>query len=116
MPNVIQLVEQLAAQGVGFRSLAEAIDTTTPTGRLLFHVAGAFSLFERDLISERTNVGLPEAAVRGPRGGETRALTGEKRQALDAMHTSGATPSAIAAIATALGVSRAVFRRAINGA
>lgn len=82
LPHLIELVEKLATQGAEFRSLTEAIDTSTPTGRLLFHVAGAFSQFERDLISERTKVGLAEAAARGRHGGRPRVITDEKRQAL----------------------------------
>jgi DNA invertase Pin-like site-specific DNA recombinase len=50
----------------GFRSLTEAIDTTTPGGRLIFHIFGAPGQFERDLIQERTRAGLTAAAAPRP--------------------------------------------------
>lgn len=50
MPHLIETIGALEARGVGFRSLTEAIDTTTPGGRLIFHVFGALGQFERDLI------------------------------------------------------------------
>jgi DNA invertase Pin-like site-specific DNA recombinase len=54
LPHLIETVASLATRGVGFRSLTEAIDTTTSGGRLVFHLFGALSQFERDLIQERT--------------------------------------------------------------
>ncbi len=50
LPHLIETVTALSKRGVGFRSLTEAIDTTTPGGRLIFHIFGALSQFERDLI------------------------------------------------------------------
>ena len=63
---------------MGFRSLTEAIDTTTPPGRLVFHIFGALGQFERDLIRERTGAGLAAAAARGRKGGRPVAATPEK--------------------------------------
>ena len=54
LPHLIETIGALEARGIGFRSLTEAIDTTTPGGRLIFHVFGALGQFERDLIRERT--------------------------------------------------------------
>jgi DNA invertase Pin-like site-specific DNA recombinase len=69
---------------VGFRSLTEAIDTTTPGGRLVFHLFAALGQFERDLIRERTRAGLVAAAARGRRGGRQPVVTAEKlRRAQD---------------------------------
>ena len=65
MTHLLQAVADLEARGIGFRSLTEQIDTTTPTGRLVFHVFGALGQFERDLIRERRMPGWP----RQPRGG-----------------------------------------------
>jgi DNA invertase Pin-like site-specific DNA recombinase len=67
--HLVETVGSLAARGVGFRSLTEAIDTTTPGGRLVFHLFAALGQFERDLIRERTRAGLAAAAARGRRGG-----------------------------------------------
>ncbi len=78
MTHLLQTVADLEARGVGFRSLTEAIDTTTPTGRLVFHIFGALGQFERDLIRERTGAGLAAAAARGRKGGRPIAATLEK--------------------------------------
>ena len=66
MAHLIDTVHELEARGVGFRSLTEGVDTTTPGGTLVFHIFGALAQFERDLIRERTNAGLKaaEAAAR----------------------------------------------------
>ena len=78
LPHLIETVTDLAMRGVGFRSLTEAIDTTTPGGRLVFHIFGALSQFERDLIQERTRAGLAAAATRGRKGGRKPAVTEDK--------------------------------------
>jgi DNA invertase Pin-like site-specific DNA recombinase len=78
MTHLLQTVAELEGRGVGFRSLTENIDTTTPTGRLVFHFFGALGQFERDLIRERTNAGLAAAAARGSKGGRPIAVTPEK--------------------------------------
>lgn len=72
LPHLMETVTALSERGVGFRSLTEAIDTTTPGGRLIFHIFGALGQFERDLIQERTRAGLTAAAARG-RWGRTQA-------------------------------------------
>jgi DNA invertase Pin-like site-specific DNA recombinase len=59
--HLVDTVTGLADRGVGFRSLQEAIDTTTPGGKLVFHVFAALAEFERDLIRERTSAGLAAA-------------------------------------------------------
>ena len=75
MTHLLETVGKLEAEGIGFRSLTENIDTTTPTGRLVFHIFGALGQFERDLIRERTNAGLRAAAARGRRGGRPKVIT-----------------------------------------
>ena len=80
LPHLIETIGALEARGVGFRSLTEAIDTTTPGGRLIFHVFGALGQFERDLIRERTRAGLTAAAARGRKGGRKPVVTAEKLQ------------------------------------
>ena len=69
MKQLIETVEKLEGQGIGFRSLTEAIDTTTPGGKLVFHIFGALAEFERSMIRERTRAGLDAARARGRRGG-----------------------------------------------
>ncbi len=80
LPHLIETIGALEARGVGFRSLTEAIDTTTPGGRLIFHVLGALGQFERDLIRERTVAGLTAARARGRKGGRKPVVTAEKLQ------------------------------------
>ncbi|RVT87402.1 recombinase family protein [Rhodobacteraceae bacterium CCMM004] len=75
MKQLVETVEGLEARGAGFRSLTEAIDTTTPGGRPVFHIFGALAEFERSIIRERTCAGLDAARARGRTGGRPRKLT-----------------------------------------
>lgn len=77
LAHLIQITARLEAAGIGFRSLSEAIDTTTASGRLLFHVMGAIAEFERSLISERTRAGMAAAKARGQHLGRERKLSEE---------------------------------------
>lgn len=68
--HLVTLIDQLRDRNVGFRSVCDgAIDTTTPSGELIFHVFSALAQFERRLIQERTNAGLAVARARGRHGG-----------------------------------------------
>jgi DNA invertase Pin-like site-specific DNA recombinase len=78
LPHLIETITALEKRGVGFRSITEAIDTTTPGGRLVFHLFGALGQFERDLIRERTRAGLSAAAARGRKGGRKPVVTSDK--------------------------------------
>jgi DNA invertase Pin-like site-specific DNA recombinase len=91
LPHLIETVSQLEKRGVGLRSLTEAIDTTTPGGRLIFHVFGALGQFERDLIRERTRAGLSAAAARGRRGGRKPVVTADKLERAKALLAKGLT-------------------------
>jgi DNA invertase Pin-like site-specific DNA recombinase len=73
--DLIEKVQDLTKRGIGFRSLTEGFDTTTPGGRLLFHVLGALAQFERDLVVERTKHGMAAARRRGSRVGAVPKLT-----------------------------------------
>lgn len=74
LKQLIETVTMLAERGIELRSLKENLDTTTPTGKLLFHIIGAMAEFERDVISERTQAGLEAARARGRRGGRPKAI------------------------------------------
>ncbi|NOG74064.1 MULTISPECIES: recombinase family protein [Roseicella] len=89
LPHLIETVAALERRGVGFRSLTEAIDTTTPGGRLVFHLFAALGQFERDLIRERTRAGLAAAAARGRTGGRRPAVTEEKLRRARALIAKG---------------------------
>lgn len=69
MKQLIETVEDLDRKRIGFRSLTEAIDTTTDGGKLISHIFGALAEFERSIIRERTRAGLDAARARGRRGG-----------------------------------------------
>ena len=74
LKQLIETVTLLGEQGIELRSLKENIDTTTSTGKLMFHIIGAMAEFERDVISERTQAGLEAARARGRRGGRPKAI------------------------------------------
>lgn len=80
LKDLIAWVAWLEQEGIGLRSLQEALDTTTPSGKLTFHIFGALAEFERQLIQERTQAGLRVARARGRLGGRPKALPAEKRQ------------------------------------
>ncbi|NTW42806.1 MAG: recombinase family protein [Cellulomonadaceae bacterium] len=110
--HLVQMVADLEARGIGFRSLTEAIDTTTAGGRLMLHVFAALAEFERDLIRARTVAGLDAARARGRVGGRPTVMTPERRAAADELlKRPGAS---VAAVARALGVSRASLRRYVE--
>jgi len=77
--DLIQTVNALGDRGVEFRSLMEAIDTSSSGGRLVFHVLAAMAEFERAIISERTRAGMEAARAKGRRIGRRPALTSEQR-------------------------------------
>lgn len=72
--HLLETVEGLEARGMKFRSLTEAMDTSTSGGKLILSVLGAMAEFERALISERTKAGLEAARLRGRKGGRPRKL------------------------------------------
>lgn len=110
--HLTQTVNALAERGIGFRSLTEKLDTTTPAGKLVFHIFAALAKFERDIIRERTNAGLAAARARGRKGGRRPKLTPGKlataRQLYDAK---GKT---VAEIAEIVGVARSTLYRALD--
>jgi DNA invertase Pin-like site-specific DNA recombinase len=75
LQHLIETLNLLRDRGIEFISLTEQIDTTTPGGKLIFHIMGALAEFERDLIRERTNAGLAAARARGKKGGRPKKLT-----------------------------------------
>ena len=104
LKDLIVLVGQLETGGIGFKSLTEAIDTTTNSGKLIFHIFSALAEFERTLIQERTRAGLTAARARGRKGGRPQKLSAGQAQLLyqlydDKKHT-------LAEICSVLGVGR----------
>lgn len=79
LKDLIELVTQLEACAIGLKSLQESLDTSSSSGKLIFHIFGALAEFERNLIRERTQAGLQAARARGRKGGRPKALDADKR-------------------------------------
>ncbi|MER0442837.1 recombinase family protein [Emticicia sp. W12TSBA100-4] len=80
LKHLLEVVSELNSKEVGIRSINDAIDTTTPQGRLFFNISASFAEFERDLIRERTKSGLEAARARGRKGGRRQGMTKEAEQ------------------------------------
>lgn len=80
LKDVLHIRERIGDAGAGFRSLTEAIDTTTPAGRMMMQMVGAFAEFERAMIQERTSAGLAAARAEGRIGGRRKKLDPVKRR------------------------------------
>jgi DNA invertase Pin-like site-specific DNA recombinase len=80
LKDLIELVNDLKVRNVDFVSLSDGIDTGTAVGKLMFHLVGAFAEFERNIISERTKIGLASARARGRTGGKPKGLTAEAQK------------------------------------
>jgi len=110
LQDLLTIVELIRKKGAGFRSLAEDIDTTTPAGRLVFHVFASIAQFERERISERTREGLAAARQRGRVGGRPPALTDDQRDEVRKMRDEDG--RGIAELARLFKVSPNTIRRA----
>jgi DNA invertase Pin-like site-specific DNA recombinase len=112
LKDLIETLNSLNKRGIGFKSITEAIDTTTPGGKLIFHIMGALAEFERDIITQRTNAGLAAARARGKTGGRPKKLDMKKvamAKKLYEDHT-----NTIAEICTILGIGRTAFYRYVR--
>ena len=89
LEDLLHLMELVEGKGAGFRSLTEAIDTTTPAGRMMMQLVGAFAEFERAMIRERTKAGLDQARQEGRIGGRRPKLTPQQKEEIRAAVTSG---------------------------
>ena len=113
LKQLIETVEALETRRIGFRSLTEDIDTTTPGGRLVFHLFASLAEFERSIIRERTLAGLIAARARGRTGGRPPSL---KPKDLTAARALLADPDIMVEdVARRLGVSPATLYRHLPG-
>lgn len=80
LKDVLHLMDRIASAGAGFRSLTEAIDTTTAAGRMMMQMLRSFAEFERAMIRERTTSGLAQARAEGRIGGRRKKLDPKKRR------------------------------------
>jgi DNA invertase Pin-like site-specific DNA recombinase len=113
MPHLVATVHELAACGVGFKSLAESIDTTSAAGRLVLHIFASLADFERELIRERTRDALAAKKRRGEPVGRRRALSRSRVEAAREMLDSG---HGAAHVARILKVGRSTLYRALSAA
>jgi DNA invertase Pin-like site-specific DNA recombinase len=106
--HLVKVVNLLHTKEANFKSLSDSIDTTTPRGRLTFHVMGAMAEFEKSLNADRTRHGLASARARGRIGGRPKALDSEKASLIDQRRSEGV---AVTSIAKELGVGPATIYR-----
>ena len=111
LPDLLEIVEAIRKKGAGFRSLAEDIDTTTPAGRLVFHVFASIAQFEKERLSERTKEGLAAARKRGRIGGRPPALSPAQKVEVKRMRDAEMCP--IPEIASLFRVSEKTIRRVV---
>src|SRR5664279_1965208 len=106
LSDLVRIIADLEQRGIGFESLTERIETSTPTGRLIFHQLAALAEFVRNIIRERTMAGVAAARARGRNGGRPGAST----ETIAAIQSLAADRSnSPAKICKALGISRATF-------
>ncbi|MEI6622485.1 MAG: recombinase family protein [Actinomycetes bacterium] len=108
VPHLLKTIDELANRGVGFRSLSEAIDTESASGRLVLNVFAAMSAFELDLIRERTAAGMAAARARGSSPGRPTKLTATRLRAARQMLDAG-TPAT--EVAKAMNIGRTTLYR-----
>lgn len=89
LKDVLHIMERIGNTNAGFRSITENIDTTTPAGRMMMRMVGAFAEFERAMIRERTSAGLAAARAEGRIGGRRKKLDADKRKEIAESVTSG---------------------------
>lgn len=94
--NLVDLISELHRQGVQFKSLTDAIDTGTPSGRFFFHVMASLAEMERDLTIERTRAGLEVARQLGRKGGRKRQMTDSKIESAKKLLATGVPPRDVA--------------------
>ena len=111
LKDLLHIMERIEEAGAGFRSVTEAIDTTTPAGRMLMQMVGSFAEFERAMIRERTRAGLVAARAQGRVGGRRPKLRTPQQEAILAMVTAGRQTAAEAA--RLFGVHRSTVSRLV---
>ena len=110
LPDLLDIVTRIEAKDAHLVSLTEQIDTSTSSGRMVFHVMGALAQFERDLISERTKAGLEAAKAEGVTLGRPRKLTPAKIKHARKLIDGGESPPRVA---KSLGVGASTLRAAL---
>jgi len=112
LKDLLALAEDLRVRGIGLVVLKQQIDTTTPQGRLVFHLLGALDEFQRELIVEGTHEGLAAARARGRTGGRRPSLSVSQVKHARKLYAEGG--HTVADIASLFGVSRQTIYRALE--
>jgi len=111
LSHLLEVIGGLSDRGIQFKSIQETIDTSTPGGKLVFHVFCSLAEFERDLVRERTNAGLAAARARGRVGGRPSSLSSEQVKMGKAL--ASISDLTVKEICAQLGCSRATYYRQI---
>src|SRR5260370_21886315 len=109
LADLVKLITELELRNINFESLTEKIETSSPTGRLVFHVFAALAEFERNLIRERTVAGLTAARARGREGGRPVKLSPKEIRTIRALLKTADMP--VAEIAARFGIARSTLYR-----
>jgi DNA invertase Pin-like site-specific DNA recombinase len=110
--DLLNLVSDLGKRGVGFKSIGDSIDTTTPAGRLFLSIVGAFAEFEREVIEERTKAGIARARSKGIKFGPKFKLTEHQKKEIRDRLASGETA---VSLSKSYGVSHQTIGRVVYG-
>ena len=112
LKDLVEIITDLNQREIGFKSLTEAIDTTSATGRLVFHIFGALAEFEHSLIRERTIAGLDAARARGRKGGRKPSMSENDIKKAKAMLSDPQITKT--EVAKHFGVSRVTLNKSLN--
>lgn len=112
LSDLVHIITDLEARGIGFESLTEKIETSSATGKLMFHVFAAMAEFERNIIRERTHAGLQAARARGRVGGRKRKLDDQQKKQIKALLRDPTIT--VSEIAQRYGVSRTTIYRNVE--
>lgn len=112
LSHLVKTVENLGKRGIGFKSLNDPIDTTTPAGKLIFGIFASLAEFELALIKERTQAGLQAARARGKKGGRRPSLNETQTETLITLYQSKR--HSISEICRQLKISRKTFYNYLN--
>ena len=112
LKDLVEIITDLNQREIGFKSLTEAIDTTSATGRLVFHIFGALAEFEHSLIRERTIAGLDAARARGRKGGRKPSMSEKDIKKAKAMLSDPQITKT--EVAKHFGVSRVTLNNSLN--
>lgn len=112
LKDLIDVVALLDSKKIGLKSLHESIDTTSSSGKLIFHIFGALAEFERNLIRERTHAGLKAARARGKMGGRPKKLSSDKISLVSQLYQTK--QYSVAQICNVIGISKPTLYKYLN--